>query len=153
MAVYKATKEEGVKEVVAKDFVVFPLIFSLLVSRDIVEPVPKRKINLTAIAVWEFRGIYFLGFESKTAGPCLPRSKEQVFGQCIWGIGWLRPEVGQVSSIWPPRLTIETNCVLREDPVLQQLPRFQPRGFNRDYLLASEQTQQLRVHLPRPLHL
>ena len=25
--------------------------------------------------------------------------------------------MGQVSSIWPARLTIETNCVLREDPV------------------------------------
>ena len=66
MAIYKATKEEGVKEVVAKDFEVFPLIFGLHVSGDIMEPVPKRKINLTAIAVCIFtclgiQGYIFLG--------------------------------------------------------------------------------------------
>ena len=54
MATNKATKKEGVKEVVAKDLEVFPLIFGLHVSGDIVEPVPKRKINLTAIAVCIF---------------------------------------------------------------------------------------------------
>ena len=50
MAIYKATKEEDVKEVVAKDFEVFPLIFGPHVSRDIVNQVPERKIYLTAIA-------------------------------------------------------------------------------------------------------
>ena len=54
MAINEATKEEGVKEVVAKDLEVFPLILGLHVSGDIVEPVPKRKINLMAIAVCIF---------------------------------------------------------------------------------------------------
>ena len=43
MAIYKATKEEGVKEVVAKDFENFPLIFGLHVSGNIVEPVPEKE--------------------------------------------------------------------------------------------------------------
>ena len=43
MAINEATEEEGVKEVVAKDFKVFPLIFGLHVSGDIVNQVPERK--------------------------------------------------------------------------------------------------------------
>ena len=67
MAVNKAPKEEGVKEVMAKDFKVFPLIFGLHVSGNIVEPVPeKRKINLMAIVVcilpaWGRQGYILLG--------------------------------------------------------------------------------------------
>ena len=53
------------KEVVAKDLKVFPLIFGLSVSGDIVNQVPERKIKLTAIVlclpVWELRGTYLLG--------------------------------------------------------------------------------------------
>ena len=67
VAIYKATKEEGVKEVMAKDFKVFPLIFGLHVSGYIVEPVPeKRKIKLTAIVLCistclGIQGYIFLG--------------------------------------------------------------------------------------------
>ena len=50
MAINEATEEEGVKEVVAKDLKVFPLFFGLSVSGDIVNQVPERIINLTAIA-------------------------------------------------------------------------------------------------------
>ena len=82
VATNEATKKEGVKEVVAKDLKVFPLIFGLHVSGDIVNQSLKRKINLTAIVVcilpvWEVRGIYYLGFESKIAGFHLSRSEEQ----------------------------------------------------------------------------
>ena len=38
----EASEEESVKEVVAKDFERFPLIFGLHVHRNIVEPVPKK---------------------------------------------------------------------------------------------------------------
>ena len=66
MAIYKATKEEGVKEVVAKDFKVFPLIFDLRVSGDIVFKFLKGKIKLTAIVSCIFtclgiQGYIFLG--------------------------------------------------------------------------------------------
>ena len=66
MAINEATEEEGVKKVVAKDLEVFPLFFGLRVSGDIVEQVPKRKINLIAIAlcilpVWEVQGYILLG--------------------------------------------------------------------------------------------
>ena len=69
VATNEATKKEGVKEVVAKDLKVFPLIFGLHVSGDIVNQSLKRKINLTAIVVcilpvWKVRGIYYLGYES-----------------------------------------------------------------------------------------
>ena len=43
MAINEATKEEGVKEVVAKDLKVFPLFFGLSVSGDIVNQVPERR--------------------------------------------------------------------------------------------------------------
>ena len=61
MAIGKATKEEGDKEVVAKDLEVFPQVFPLLAEEDIVENSPKRKINLIAIAscilpVWKIQG-------------------------------------------------------------------------------------------------
>ena len=36
VAIYKATEEESVKEVMAKDLELFPLIFGLCVSGDIV---------------------------------------------------------------------------------------------------------------------
>ena len=65
MATSKAARKEGVKEVVAKDLKVFPLIFGLHVSGDIVNQSLKRKINLTAIVlclpVWEVRGNILLG--------------------------------------------------------------------------------------------
>ena len=66
MAINEATKEEGVKEVVAKDLEVFPLIFGLHVSGDIVNKFLKGKINLTAIASCIFTclgssGVYILG--------------------------------------------------------------------------------------------
>ena len=85
----EASEEESVKEVVAKDFERFPLIFGLHVYRNIVEPVPeKRKIKLTAIVLCMFtcsgvRGIYYLGFESKIAGFHLSRSEGAKFGQGI----------------------------------------------------------------------
>ena len=43
VAINEATEEEGVKEVVAKDFEVFPLIFGLHVSGDIVNKFLKGK--------------------------------------------------------------------------------------------------------------
>ena len=39
----EASEEESVKEVVAKDFERFPLIFGLHVSGNIVEPVPEKE--------------------------------------------------------------------------------------------------------------
>ena len=43
VAINKATEEEGVKEVVAKDLEVFPLFFGLPVSGDIVNKFLKGK--------------------------------------------------------------------------------------------------------------
>ena len=51
----EASEEDSGKEVMAMDFKVFPLIFSLHVYGNIVEPVPeKRKIKLTAIVLCMF---------------------------------------------------------------------------------------------------
>ena len=66
VAINEATEEEGVKEVMAKDLKVFPLIFGLHVSGDIVNQSLKRKINLTAIVVcilpvWGRQGYILLG--------------------------------------------------------------------------------------------
>ena len=86
--VNEASEEESGKEVVAKDFKDSPLIFGLFVYGNIVDPVPEKKINLRIIVsrilpVWQVRGKYFLGFESKIAGFHLSRSEGSKFGQGI----------------------------------------------------------------------
>ena len=67
MAINEATEEEGVKEVVAKDLKVFPLIFGLHVSRDIVNKFLKGKNKSNGnrfcvfLPVWEVQGSILLG--------------------------------------------------------------------------------------------
>ena len=106
MAIDNATKEEGVKEVVAKDLKVFPLIFGLHVSGDIVNQSLKRKINLTAIASCIFTclgssGVYITwALSLQIIGSYLSSSEEQSIGQGI-GIWWFKcPRFAQVSSTW-----------------------------------------------------
>ena len=68
----------------AKDFERIPLICGLLVYGNIVDPVLKRKIYLRIIVshiylFWEFRGAYYLGFESKSPGSICRALKEQIW--------------------------------------------------------------------------
>ena len=70
----EASEGESVKEVVAKDFERFPLFFGLHVSGDFVNQVPEKenKSNGNCFVFTCLGGsgeIYYLGFESKTAGP------------------------------------------------------------------------------------
>ena len=58
----EATKEESVKEVVAKDLKVFPLFFSVSVSGDIVNQVHERIIKLTEIVLCIFTCLGIQGY-------------------------------------------------------------------------------------------
>ena len=95
----KASKEGSVKEVVAKDLKKFLLFFGLRMSRDIVNQVPEKENksngNCFVFTCLGGSGEYITwALSLKLPVPIVSRSEEQIFGQGIWGIGWLRPEVG-----------------------------------------------------------
>ena len=85
---HRGFQEGGCERGLAKDLKDSPLIFGLHVYGNIVDQVPKKKINLRTIVsrnlpVWKVRGKYYLGFESKIAGFHLSRSEGAKFGQGI----------------------------------------------------------------------
>ena len=99
VATNKVTGEEGVKGVMAKDLKEFPLFFGLRVSRDIVNQVPEKE-NKSNGNCFVFTCLGGSGenitwaLSLKLPVPIVSRSVKQIFGQGIWRIGWLRPEVG-----------------------------------------------------------
>ena len=62
VAKIEATREDSVKEVEAKDLKVFPLIFGLRVSGDIMFKFLKGKIKLTAIVLCIFTCLGIQGY-------------------------------------------------------------------------------------------
>ena len=90
MAINEATKEEGVKEVMAKDLEVFPLIFGLRGSGDIMYKFQKGKNKANSNCCVYFylfgkSGVYITwALSLQTVGPYFVTLRGASIGQGIW---------------------------------------------------------------------